>query len=215
MTPAASHSEPRSLRSRALEVQSQRHRGQHIVAPVNGQVASAGRRRLQGDHGNRTRRRGAAQSHTANLTEKEADHQLCAPAVGRDGKRCFCRVRTLASTDSLFSTRTSGRLCIYPEDALENPHPGITDVESPTCRATARSRFFGFGGVVGVKCVSLQGKRLASCRAIFNIGRVTAGPPDAMHHRQLYCVTRRRGTWDSRSQAAGERFDENRRRTPF
>jgi hypothetical protein len=49
--------------------------------------------------------------------------------------------------------------------------------------------YVGFGGVEGVQCVSLEGKRIAGCRALFNIGRVTAGPPDAMHHRQLYCVT--------------------------
>ena len=79
---------------------------------------------------------------------------------------------------------------IYPEDALENPHPGITDVELADLLGDGQVKaYVGFGGVVGVKSVSMEGKPLASCRAIFNVGRVTAGPPDAMHHRQLYCVT--------------------------
>ena len=101
-----------------------------------------------------------------------------------------CRICPLASTNARFFDENLKQVLRYPQDALENPHPGITDVELADLLGDGQiNAYVGFGGVVGVKSVSLEGKQLASCRALFNIGRVTAGPPDAMHHRQLYCVT--------------------------
>ena len=49
--------------------------------------------------------------------------------------------------------------------------------------------YVGFGGTVGVKCVSLQGTLIWSCRNLFNVGRVLPGPADAQGHRELFCVS--------------------------
>ncbi len=188
VTPAASHSEPRKLRlTRLWKCNLNGIAANILVAPVNGKprmlvvngfkaITEIG---LDGVVG---------ESHSGNLTEKELITNL-RTAVGRDGKRTFAAFGPWQQRIRFFDDNLRPTV-IYPEDALENPHPGITDVELADLLGDGHvNAYVGFGGVVGVKSVSLEGKPLASCRAIFNIGRVTAGPPDAMHHRQLYCVT--------------------------
>ena len=193
-TPAAGHSEPRKLRLTRLWKSNLNGIAANIlVAPVNGKprvlvvdgfkaITEIG---LDGAVG---------ESHSANLTEKELITNLRtaagkAPGQPGDGKRCFAAFGPWQQRIRFFDESLKPTV-IYPEDALENPHPGITDVELADLLGDGQvNAYVGFGGVVGVQNVTLEGKRLASCRAIINIGRVTAGPPDAMHHRQLYCVT--------------------------
>ena len=49
--------------------------------------------------------------------------------------------------------------------------------------------YVGFGGTVGVKCVSLQGTLIWPCRSLFNVSRVLPGPADAKGHRELVCIS--------------------------
>ncbi len=187
-TLAASHSEPRKLRlTRLWKCELNGIAANILVAPVNGKprvlvvdgfkaITEIG---LDGAVG---------ESHSANVTEKEMITNL-RTATGRDGNHTFAAFAPWQRRVRFFDENLKPTL-IYPEDALENPHPGITDVELADLMGDGQvNAYVSFGGVVGVKSVSLAGKQLASCRAIFNVGRVTAGPPDTMHHRQLYCVT--------------------------
>ena len=73
---------------------------------------------------------------------------------------------------------------------MENRNPGLTDVELGDLEGDGRIKaYVGFGGSVGVKCVSLQGTPIWSCRSLFNVGRVLPGPANAQGHRDLFCIS--------------------------
>lgn len=188
LTPAASRSQPRKLKLTSLwKCRLNGIPANLIVAPVGGQ------RRILVVDGYKAITEigldGAIRgSHPVNLTEKEAITTL-RTAAGGDGKQWFAAFAPWHQRMHVFDENLK-QVLRYPEDALENPHPGITDVELADLLGNGQINvYIGFGGSVGVKCISLQGKLLASCRTLFNIGRIAAGPPDAMKHRQLYCVT--------------------------
>jgi len=110
-------------------------------------------------------------------------------AAGRDGKRCFV---TFAPTEQRFHLfdEKFGYLASYPADALENRHTGLGDVELGDLDGDGVLKaYVGFVGTVGVKCVSLQGTLLWSCRNLFNVSRVLPGPADAQGRRELYCAS--------------------------
>ena len=194
LTPATPHSEPRKLKIASLwKCRLNGIAANLLVAPVGGQsriLVVDGFKAITEIGLNGAIRA----SHPVNLTEKEAITTLRTaaggvPAQRVGGKQWFAAFAPWHQRMHVFDENLK-QVLRYPEDALENPHPGITDVELADLTGDGQiNAYIGFGGSVGLKCVSLQGKQLASCRTLFNIGRVAAGPPDAMKHRQLYCVT--------------------------
>lgn len=107
----------------------------------------------------------------------------------RDGKRYFAAFAPTQQRFHLFDEKLNHVLS-YPADALENPHAGLGDVALGDLDGDGVLKgYVGFAGVVGVKCISLQGMLIRPCRSLFNISRVLPGPADAQAHRQLYCVS--------------------------
>ncbi len=80
-------------------------------------------------------------------------------------------------------------LLSYPADALENRHAGISDVALADLENDGVVKaYVGFFGAVGVKCVSVKGTAIWSCRNLFNVADVVPGPADAKGRRELYCA---------------------------
>ncbi len=128
-----------------------------------------------------------AGTHKANLAAEEL-FTLLRAAQGRDGKRYFAAFAPWQQRFHLFDENFK-YLLSYPENALENRNPGLTDVELGDLEGDGTIKaYVGFGGSVGVKCVSLQGTPIWSCRNLFNVARVLPGPADVQGHRELFCV---------------------------
>jgi peroxiredoxin len=108
--------------------------------------------------------------------------------AGRDGKRYFVAFAPIEQRFHLFDEKFN-LLLSYPADALENRHAGLSDVELGDLNGDGVLKaYVGFAGPVGVKCVSLQGRPIWSCRTLFNIGNVVPGPANAQGQSDLYCV---------------------------
>ncbi|MGO9110600.1 MAG: redoxin domain-containing protein [Thermoguttaceae bacterium] len=130
----------------------------------------------------------AASPHRANLADEEL-FTLLRTAAGSDGKRYFAAFAPWQQRFHLFDENFK-YLLSYPENALENRNPGLTDVELGDLDGDGKIKaYVGFGGSVGVKCVSPQGKLIWSCRNLFNVGRVLPGPANAQGHRELFCIS--------------------------
>ncbi len=126
-------------------------------------------------------------THAANLAGEEL-FTLLRTAEGGDGKRYFAAFAPWQQRFHLFDENFK-HLLSYPENALENRNPGLTDVELGDLEGDGKIKaYVGFGGSVGVKCVSLQGTPIWSCRSLFNVGRVLPGPANAQGHRDLFCI---------------------------
>lgn len=77
----------------------------------------------------------------------------------------------------------------YPEDALQNPHSGIADVELGDLAGDGTLKMYvSYWGVVGVQAASLEGKRLWSNRSISNVIGMAIGAADEKKLRSLYCT---------------------------
>jgi thiol-disulfide isomerase/thioredoxin len=77
----------------------------------------------------------------------------------------------------------------YPENALENPHSGIADVELGDLDGDGAPKIYvGYWDVVGVQAATLDGKRVWSNRSISNVVRMAFTEPDADGRRNLLCV---------------------------
>jgi thiol-disulfide isomerase/thioredoxin len=108
--------------------------------------------------------------------------------AGRDGKRYFAAFAPVQQRFHLFDDKFA-YLRSYPADALENRHDGLSDVALGDLNGDGVLKaYVGFAGAVGVKCVSLQGTQISSCRTLFNIGSVVPGPLNAQGQADLYCV---------------------------
>ena len=111
-------------------------------------------------------------------------------ALGR-GPRRQAVLRRLCPTEQRFHLfdEKFNHLLSYPADALENRHAGLGDVELGDLNGDGVLKaYVGFAGTVGVKCVSLQGTLIWSCRNLFNVGSVVPGPANAQGQGELYCV---------------------------
>ena len=88
----------------------------------------------------------------------------------------------------LFDLDDKERL-VYPEDALQNRHNGIADVELLDLDGDgAPEIYIGFWGVVGVHAVALDGKRLWVNRSLANVSHLAAGPAAEDGRRDLICT---------------------------
>ncbi len=99
------------------------------------------------------------------------------------------------------------KLFSFPENALENPHQGISDVtladldDDGTLEA-----YVGYWGVVGLQRVGLDGKRVWSNRQVADVSRLAVGPGEASGQPALYC-TNSSGAL-ARVNAAGKLLDQ-------
>ena len=77
-------------------------------------------------------------------------------------------------------------LCHYPNDALQNPHSGITDVELGDLTGDGNPKLFmGYAGVVGVQEASLDGHRIWFNRQVYNVSRLAVGETNPNGRRAL------------------------------
>jgi thiol-disulfide isomerase/thioredoxin len=80
-------------------------------------------------------------------------------------------------------------LLSFPEDALENPHKGISDVQLGDLDGDGAPKMYvGYSDVVGVQAVSLEGKRIWSKRTVSNVIRMAITGPDADGKSKLLCT---------------------------
>jgi peroxiredoxin len=110
-------------------------------------------------------------------------------AVSGDGKRHFAAFAPWQQRFHLFDEELKHVLS-YPDNALENRNSGLTDVEFGSLEGGGKLNvYISFGSTVGVKCVSLDGGPIWSCRSLFNVSRILPGPADPQGHRDLYCIS--------------------------
>ena len=80
----------------------------------------------------------------------------------------------------------------FPQDALENKHPGIFDAQFADLAAPGTPLLaLGYWGPVGAQGVSLEGKRLWANRSMENVFRLAVTGPDAAGKRSLLCLNSR------------------------
>ncbi len=127
-------------------------------------------------------------TYKAKLADEEI-FTLLRTAVGGDGKRYFAAFAPWYQRFHLFDENFK-YLLSYPENALEYRNTGMADVELGDLNGDGVLKaYVGFGGTVGVKCVSLQGTRSGPAAVCWNVGRVLPGSADAQGHRDLFCVS--------------------------
>ncbi len=108
--------------------------------------------------------------------------------VGADGRRFTAAFLTSQQRCHLLDENWNTVLS-YPEDALKKPHSGIADVELGDLNGDGTLEMYvSYWGVVGVQCVSLDGKRLWTNRSLSNVIGMAIGEPDDKGQRKLYCT---------------------------
>ncbi len=109
-------------------------------------------------------------------------------AVGRDGRRCYAAY--LLGQQRCHVYDENWRLVAhYPEDALKNPHRGISDVRLGDLDGDGKLNLYvGYWGVVGVQAATLDGKRLWSNRSLSEVSCLAIGGPDSAGRRDLFCT---------------------------
>ena len=127
-------------------------------------------------------------THKFDLEDKEA---VCSLRSGTtaDGKRYLVGFATAHQRFHLLDENWK-QLFSFPQDALQNPHKGMSDVELADLDGDGSLlAYVGYWDVVGVQAVSLEGKRLWSQReGLTNVARLMPGPADAAGHRPLLCI---------------------------
>ena len=125
--------------------------------------------------------------HELNLAEKEVVGSLRS-AVDANGKRYTVAFLTTQQRCHLLDEDWK-QVVSYPEDALENPHSGIADVEIGDLEGDGSLEMYvSYWGVVGIQAVSLEGKRLQSNRSASNVLGMAIGPPNKEGRRELVCT---------------------------
>jgi len=108
-------------------------------------------------------------------------------AVGADGKRYFAGTGVQQQRVHLLDENLK-LLVSYPEDALENRHPGIWDAQLADLDGDGTLELYvGYWGAAGVQGATLQGERKWSYRRIASVMRLAIGGPDAKGQRLLWC----------------------------
>ena len=127
-------------------------------------------------------------NHKPKIADEEFFINLRSAAAG-DGKWYFAAFAPTEQRFHLFDEKFN-HLLSYPADALENRHAGIGDVELGDLDGDGVLKgYVGFAGTVGVKCVSLQGTLIWSCRNLFNVSRVLPGAAVSQGRQELFCVS--------------------------
>jgi thiol-disulfide isomerase/thioredoxin len=128
--------------------------------------------------------------HPLGLDQREIVTALRA-AAGADGKQYFAAFASGQQRLHVFDGNWK-KLFSFPEDALQNPHDGIADVEFADLDGNGTPELYvGYWGVVGVQAVSLEGKRVAANRSIANVLRLAVGGPLPQGRRHLFCINDR------------------------
>jgi thiol-disulfide isomerase/thioredoxin len=111
-------------------------------------------------------------------------------AAGADGRRYFALFSFAQQRFHLFD-QSWKLLFSFPEDALENNHAGIADVQlADLDRDGNLEAYVGYRDVVGLQRVSLEGERLWSNRSVIDVGQIAVDRPDAQAARRLVCTSR-------------------------
>jgi hypothetical protein len=125
--------------------------------------------------------------HQLNLAPGEYIGHLRA-AEAADGKRCLAAFLWMQQRCHVLDEKWNV-VCHYPEDALQYPHNGITDVELGDLAGDGNPKLLiSYAGVVGVQEASLDGHRLWSNRQVYNVFRLAIGGPDPKGRRDLLVV---------------------------
>jgi len=127
--------------------------------------------------------------HELDIEKSEAVSKL-RTAIDRSGRRVVAAFAVSEQRFHLFDADFS-KLLSFPENALENPHQGISDVRLADLDGDGTlEACVGYWGLVGVQGVSLEGKRIWSNRRIVEVGCLAVGPPDAQRRRHLFSTNR-------------------------
>lgn len=125
--------------------------------------------------------------HKLKIEENEAIGTL-RTSIGADGKR-YLVAFLLTQQRCHVIDEDWNIVASYPEDALQNPHSGIADVELGDLDGDGTLKLYvSYWGLVGVQAASLEGKRLWSNRSVSNVIGMAIGPADEKKHRSLYCA---------------------------
>jgi len=109
-------------------------------------------------------------------------------AATRDGRRFLAAFAAAQQRMHLLDGQ-GNLLWSYPPDALENPHPGIADVQLADLDGDGSPEVYvSYWGVVGVQAVGLDGQLLWKNRLITNVSSMTVTSPDAQGQRHLLCT---------------------------
>ncbi len=128
-------------------------------------------------------------THLLNTEQSEVISGL-RTAVGADGKRYFIAMATAQQRFHLLDDQLQ-HVRSYPEDALENPHTGIADVQLGDLDGDGTiEALVGYWGVVGIQNVSLEGQRLWGDRSVTDVLQIALDEPDPQGQRRLVCSNR-------------------------
>ena len=130
-----------------------------------------------------------------------ATHELAIPAkeavgllrsaVGADGRRYYAGSANGQQQIHVFDEHWK-LLFNFPQDALENNHPGIADVEFGDLEGDGKlALYLGYWGSVGAQAVSLEGQKVWSNRMMEMVLRLAVSGADAKGQRQLLCINAR------------------------
>jgi thiol-disulfide isomerase/thioredoxin/outer membrane lipoprotein-sorting protein len=112
-------------------------------------------------------------------------------ATDKDGRRWFAASGSGAQQLHLFDGDFKFLLS-YPADALENPHPGITDFQLADLDGDGRIELLvSYWRTVGIQRVTMEGQRTAVNRTVGTAYRMALLNPDEHGGRNVLCTNER------------------------
>lgn len=132
-----------------------------------------------------------AATHSLEIGDREAASFL-RTAVDGSGKRFFAASGSMQQRVHVFDENWKP-LARFPENALENPHTGIADVQLADIQGDGKLELcLGYWGVNGAQAASFDGQLLWSNKSIDTVLRVAVLSPD--QGKQNVLCTNNRGT---------------------